>query len=386
MPEPNDINPPNEDTARPEDTEHAHGEPLRPDWVSPPGETIEDLLEERRWTQAALAERTGLTRKHINDLLRGRAHISADTAARLDKVLGGTPSFWLEREAQYRAVLGRRQELDAFERQAEWLAELPQKWMIQQGWTVACARAGEQVAACLRFFGVASIAAWRQRYEAPSAAYRAAEKLERRPGAVAAWLRQIECEADRLDCAPYDKQRFRDALPALRTLTAEPDPGVFVPAMQRLCAAAGVAAVIVPAPPGCPVHGATRWIGPDRAILALTLRYKSNDQLWFSLFHEAAHILKQSKKLLVLEGSAALDPELEREADRFAADFLIPPGEAARLRGLRSAAEVEQAARRIGIAPGIVVGRMQREGWLPWKNLNGLKVRYEWTHSEHGDE
>jgi Zn-dependent peptidase ImmA (M78 family) len=133
------------------------------------------------------------------------------------------------------------------------------------------------------------------------------------------------------------------------------------------------------------VHGATRWIGPDRAILALTLRYKSNDQLWFSLFHEAAHILKQSKKLLVLEGSEALDPELEREADRFASDFLIPPAEAARLRGLRSAAEVEQAARRIGIAPGIVVGRMQKEGWLPWKNLNGLKVSYEWTLAEDGD-
>jgi HTH-type transcriptional regulator/antitoxin HigA len=55
-------------------TEQLHGEPLQPDWVSPPGETVEDLLEERRWTQAELAERTGLTRKHINDLLHGRAH------------------------------------------------------------------------------------------------------------------------------------------------------------------------------------------------------------------------------------------------------------------------------------------------------------------------
>ena len=81
-----------------------------PDWISHPGETVEDLLEERSWTQVELAERTGLTRKHVNGLVCGRAAISADTASRLDKVLGGTVQFWLAREAQYRAaLLGRRE-------------------------------------------------------------------------------------------------------------------------------------------------------------------------------------------------------------------------------------------------------------------------------------
>lgn len=366
-------------------TEHLHGEQLQPDWISPPGETVEDLLEERRWTQAELAERTGLTRKHINDLLRGRAHISADTASRLDKVLGGTAQFWLTREAQYRAALERRQELEALERQADWLAELPLKWMIEQDWVHACATKGEQVAECLRYFGVAAVDAWRERYEVLSAAYRASEKVDKKPGAVAAWLRQVEREADRLDCAPYDRQQFQRLLPALRDLTTEPDLSVFVPAMQEMCSSCGVAAVIVPAPPGCPVHGATFWSGPNRAILALTLRYKTNDQLWFSFFHEAAHILKHGKKLLVLEGSEGLDPELEREADRLAADLLIPPGKAGTLNGLRSAAQVEQAARLLGVAPGIVVGRMQKEEWLPWTHLNKLKVRYEWTQSEGPD-
>lgn len=76
-----------------------------PDWVSPPGETVADLLTERGWTQAELAERTGLNPKHIDDLVRGRAAISADTAARLGEVLGGSASFWISREAQYRTAL-----------------------------------------------------------------------------------------------------------------------------------------------------------------------------------------------------------------------------------------------------------------------------------------
>lgn len=359
--------------------EQPHGEPLQPDWISLPGETVEDLLEERRWTQAELAERTGLTRKHINDLLRGRAHISADTASRLDKVLGGTAQFWLTREAQYRAALERRQELETLGQQADWLSELPLKWMIERNWVRGCTNKGEQVAECLRYFGVAAVDAWRERYETPSAAYRASENVDKQPGAVAAWLRQVEREADRLDCMPYDKPRFQAALPELRTLTTEPDPAVFVPRMQQICAGCGVAAVIVSAPPGCPVHGATFWSGPGRAILALTARYRSDDQLWFSFFHEAAHILKHGKKLLVLEGSEGLDPVLEHEANQFAADLLIPRPRARALAGLRSAVQVKQAALSLGIAAGIVVGRMQNEGWLPWRNLNKLKVRYEWN-------
>ena len=39
-------------------------------------------------------------------------------------------------------------------------------------------------------------------------------------------------------------------------------------------------------------------------------------------------------------------------------------------------------ARQLGIPPGIVVGRLQTEGWVPWKSpLNRLKVRYQWQDS-----
>ena len=78
-----------------------------PDWISAPGETIEDLLEERSWPQAELADRTGFTRKHVNDLVKGRAPITPDAAFRLEAVFGAPASFWLAREAQYRESLRR---------------------------------------------------------------------------------------------------------------------------------------------------------------------------------------------------------------------------------------------------------------------------------------
>jgi len=350
-----------------------------PDWVSPPGDTIEDLLDERGWTQAQLAERTGFTRKHVNDLVKARAAITADTASRLFTVLGGPVSFWLTREAQYRAVVQRRQTLKQLSAQASWLQGIPVAWMATQGWIRREAHRGKQVEECLRFFGVASVDRWREACARPLAAFRASTATGRKLGAVAAWLRQAERQATALRTSPYDRTALRELLPALRALTNEPEPTKFVPRLQELCGAVGVAVVFVPAPPGCPVFGATRWLTPEKAMLALSLRYKTNDQLWFSFFHECCHLLNHAKKMVFIEGADGLDRTLEDEADRFAADLLIPPANVQALSGIRSAAAVRDLAAAIGVAPGILVGRMQKEGWVPYSHLNGLKCRCDWA-------
>ena len=79
-----------------------------------------------------------------------------------------------------------------------------------------------------------------------------------------------------------------------------------------------------------------------------------------------------------MDGLDGVDEEHEAEADRFAADQLIPPAAVLKLQGLRSEQELKAVATGLGIAPGIVVGRMQHEGWLPRTHLNGLKVSYQW--------
>ena len=72
-----------------------------PDWVSPPGESILDMAEERGWTQAELAQRLGYTEKHTSQLINGKVPLSLDAAQRLERVVGGTVEFWLAREANY---------------------------------------------------------------------------------------------------------------------------------------------------------------------------------------------------------------------------------------------------------------------------------------------
>lgn len=114
-------------------------------------------------------------------------------------------------------------------------------------------------------------------------------------------------------------------------------------------------------------------------MIQLSLKYRSDDQLWFTFFHEAGHILLHSKKLVYLNCGKVGDEEDEREADQFAQDMLIPPGVTNRLAYLRGKAQIRQFAKSTNIAPGIVVGRLQREKLIPQSHCNDLKRKLAWS-------
>jgi plasmid maintenance system antidote protein VapI len=345
-----------------------------------------DLLEERGWSKKEFAARLGCTPKHVSELLKGEAPIHGELASALSRVLGSTPEFWLRREADYRAARQRKEAADALIKDAPWLGEIPSAWLIAEGLVPYRAHPGEKVEAHLRYFGVGSVAAWRETYAAAGVAYRSSASFGREPGAVAAWLRRSELDAEKVRTEVWNERGFRRVLPELRALTNDADPATFVPALTRACAANGVAVVFVPTPPGCGASGCTRWLTPDRAVLVLSMKHRTNDHLWFTFFHEAGHVLLHSKKQAFLEGLSGLDPTLEQEADTFSADLLIPPAFRGELAGLRGEAQIRAFAERIGVHPGIIVGRMQHDGLLRRGYLNHLKVRYRWVGDAGADD
>jgi HTH-type transcriptional regulator/antitoxin HigA len=77
--------------------------PFQPDWVSPPGETIADILEERGWSEAELARQLGYSPRFVSKLIKAKVPITEEIAIRLEQVLGSTARFWLASEAHYRA-------------------------------------------------------------------------------------------------------------------------------------------------------------------------------------------------------------------------------------------------------------------------------------------
>ena len=231
--------------------------------------------------------------------------------------------------------------------------------------------------AVLAFFGVASVEAWKEGWANHHFAFRKSPTFKGKDGAMATWLRLGELEGQKVACKPFDKAAFRTALAKIRKLTVQ-GPDVFVPAMLELCAATGVALVLVPEIKGASVSGAAKWLTANKAMICLNLRGKSNDRFWFTFFHEAGHILNDSKKETYIDVDYQDDPR-EQNANRFAASLLIPEDCEENLRELQSYQSVEAFADQIGIAPGIVVGRLQCEGIIPYSHLNKLKARLDWA-------
>ena len=66
-------------------------------------------------------------------------------------------------------------------------------------------------------------------------------------------------------------------------------PNEFLGPLTELLASTGVALVVCPHFPGTKAHGATFWLGREKAVLLLTISGKWADIFWFSLFHELGH-------------------------------------------------------------------------------------------------
>ena len=365
--------------------------PFAPDWVSPPGDSILEIIEEREWTQAELAKRLGFSCKHINQLIKGKVPLTEDAALRLERVLGSNMAFWLAREAKYRERCARLAAVEQHTAWAAWLDLLPLKELMAAGAIRKCridaaAKPG-LVEQCLQFFGVASPDDWRAHYGTMQAAFRRGRVEQSDIGAISAWLRLGEQAVEQLDGPRFDRAGFISALTEIRTLT-QLEPADFEPRLRTLFHQAGVAFVLVPAIPKAHVSGVARWLNAHRPLIQLSLYGKTNDKFWFTLFHEAAHILlhsseKKSVYLDDLRGSRS-DAVEEREANDWARDFLIAPEWGAQLSLLRSEQSILDFAQQINIHPGIVVGRLQHDGAILFASaLNKLKVSFQFQSMEN---
>lgn len=353
----------------------------QPDYAVIPGDVLVYELELRGMIQQELAKRTGLTPKHIVSIVKGKSAITSETAIKFERALGMPADYWLSLESQYQEIQARITEEEQLERDLGWLKKMPVTSMIKYGWINKFKDKKEQLVEVLRFLGIASVDQWDDVWPSLNVAYRQHNTHEVYPEAVSAWLRRGEIEASAIKSEPYDKNKFRDALDEVRKLTTQ-SPDIFVPAMQELCATAGVAVVFVPALPKTGVSGATRWLNSHKAVIQLSLRYKTDDHLWFTFFHEAGHILLHGKKELFLEGPNGLDVEKEEEANTFAENELIPKKAFSHFikNGIFTKASIKEFAKAIGISPGIVVGNLQHNKKLLRPDYcNDLKQRFKWA-------
>lgn len=353
---------------------------FEPDWFSPPGDTLAVLMAKRGISIPAAAAALHCDTATIRGLLAGVVSIDTELARRLAETIGGSSAFWCKRQAAYGTALDKVAERLSADETANWLRRLPLKDMANYGWIDLPARRTAALRSYLAYFGVTGPAEWERRYTSSinDINFRSSPSFESKVGSLSAWIRQAEIEAALVRCSKWDAAVLRDRLPEIRKLTNKRHPSGFIPALREIFASAGVAVVFVRAPSGCRASGATRFIAEDKAMVALSFRYLSDDHFWFTVFHEIGHLLLHGKTSTFVEGEQWNDVR-EQEANRFAASALIPIASQEELADLPPKRDpVIRFSVRTGVCPGVVVGQMQHLGNARRDQLNFLKRRYDW--------
>lgn len=330
--------------------------------------------------QSELARRTNRPIKTINEIIRGKAAITPETAIQLERVLGVSARFWNGLESTFRDHLAREQARQELEGSTAWLDGFPLTDLFRRKLIPRHANKADIVGALLSFFRVSSPSAWERHWLNPLASYRASETFMASPKATAAWLRWGEIEAAKVGVPAFDSQRFREVLKAIPPLTRRAPFSQIFKQVQAMCAEAGVIVLLTPELEGTRVSGVARWMG-DRPVIQLSARHKTDDQFWFAFFHEAGHILQSTRRrafIEILEEDDAQDRTAdEADANTFARDTLVPREyyDAFVAAGEITEDTVRRFAKEQDVAPGIVVGRLQRDGLVDPSHMYPLKKK-----------
>lgn len=138
---------------------------FKPNYVSPPGETLQDTLDILGITPAELAQQMGQSIKTINEIIEGKAPITPDMASQLESAVDVPADFWNNRERHYRDALERLAKQEPLEKYISWSKKFPMEELIQLEWIEDwCDIPTEQVREMLYFFDLPSPKEWQKQW------------------------------------------------------------------------------------------------------------------------------------------------------------------------------------------------------------------------------
>lgn len=342
-----------------------------------PGTILNEILRDLAMSQSELAKRIGRPEQTISAIINGTKSVTPETAIQLQIATGIPAQTWNSLEKNYQEQIAYEFEQERLQKQSTLVNRYPYKEAYRRGWVKKADSLTEQTGALLRFFSINSFSALDQ---LSYVQFRKINGKHFSPEALSVWLRRGELEASKIKTKKFDENTVRESIPEIRKLSMNPPN--FQKKLIELLAKGGVACTVVKPFNNTYVSGAAKWLTSDKALVQLSLRGKVSDKFWFNLFHELGHILLHKKKVRYIDFVKDLKntPE-ELEADKFAANILIPPGKYEEFvrNGEFTGSSIKKFAADISIHPGIVVGRLQYDKHLEFNERYSLKTQYKFT-------
>lgn len=339
-----------------------------------PSEILKDILEDREISQKNLADRLGISAKHMNELLKGQVSFTPAMALKLEFVLDTPAQTWLKLQSNYDIIKSRLEMSDQLNKQfiaeKDRLTDFKYCYANLQNWGFVSKTTvrKNRYMNILEFFATPSLQLLTNNYHLAKFRQGTAEADVY---SIAAWMRvgERQFEANRPE-KEFNAQDFKKSLETIRQLTTQPINQASR-TLVDICAKAGVTVVFTPYFSKTHINGSTKWIAPSRPLIQLSERNKKSDTLWFTFFHEAGHILLHSKKQNYISWDSVAESdhfEEEKAADLFARNTLIPSVDYIKFiqAGKFDHQSILSFSRQQKIGPDIVAGRLAYEKHIEW--------------------
>ena len=354
---------------------------ISPDLIIHPGETIADILEDRDISQEELSALTGVTPSYISQIVNGKKGISAKFAVALEYALGTPKSFWINLQAHYESEKLEYEkehtvtegEIDAFQQ----IKEIA-KYLRNIGKMPIGERVEQAVISAREALQVSNLTTLENLI--PTGAFRMSSDARIDPFVMGAWLRICQLQGNQNHIVTrFDKNRIVELVDNIKKIMRK-DESDFRDDLRKLMALHGIDFSLVRNFRGAPVQGYITRKTDGSYQIVLTIRGAYADIFWFSLFHELGHIYHGH----IDAGAKFIDYHqvsgMETEANHFAVEALVPTidYESFVSKGDFSLSAISAFAKKHGVKPYIVIGRLQKHKKISYNMYSKEKLRYKW--------
>lgn len=354
---------------------------LSREFIIHPGETLQEILDDREMSQKELAVRTGMSEKHISTVVNGVKPISVSFAKKLEYALGIETAFWINLQSNYDRELLEFEELNEISEQELSVLKILKdviEFFSFKGWMNENDNPAVKVLDLRKIMNISNLE------DIPNLAFSASFRAQVKnnkvdPYVLFAWQRMCELiTKDMVIADELDVEKLKSKLLDIKQI-------MFLPAnkiqnrLEQIFAECGIAFKIVRNFKGAPVQGFIKNTEDERIVLCMTIRQGFADIFWFSLFHEIAHIINGDAKTKFIDFDS-VSGEMEEKADRFARNILIPLNQYKRFiakKDIRLVA-IREFANQCGVQTFIVLGRLMKDGILDWNAYSRERIRYVW--------
>lgn len=348
-----------------------------------PGEYIRELIEEMELTQCEFAKRLNISAKVLSEFLNCKIPMNKDIAESLASMMGTSVSVWLNLQLAYDAAILENKIDTEIKADETILNVLDYSYFVKLGVVCRACKKEEKIRELRKYFAVSSLSMLNNKDFLVN--FRAAELNEGNKSVICAnaWVQTAINMARSVETKIYNPKKLRLMLPEFRSMTLQ-QADKFVPKMREILVDCGVVLILLPNIKNSGIHGAVKWLNSDKVMLAINTCDVYADIFWFSFFHELCHVFqhKISKTFIAAKENTeieSVDMKLEEEADLFAVRSLISKDEYNEFisNSIFTRENILAFAVKIGIHPGIVVGRLQHDRLINFRAFNDLRIKYQ---------